>query len=813
MKRTIEASASRRLPVYLLMALLALMAGAMPAAAVDLDTMTSKDIFAMFTSEHGDGFTSIFLNQLFGPLFPTIDGTPTATVFSEIIGFFNLIILLIGGLLFFYNVTVGIMQSAHEGQVLGQRWSSLWAPLRVIFAVGMLVPVPNMGGYNLVQSGIAFIVKGSTNMASTLWAASADFVIGGEFPIAGGQPSIPPALFTKLYNNAACMAIAQHQLNVAASATGAAPLTIGFVSRGTPTQDIQYTAVLGGAGGPQNLGICGSYETPDLPDYITKVADPDDPAGLSNDASVKTQLGTIFSDTHGAALNTVMTRMLEVVGNNMAAVRDPSLPLPDITTHLEQTINETRTIMHTGMQQIRDLALGADRQGQTARDNLKKRITGSCVEDTGSDKAGAMKCYGEGWIGAGSWYMMLAQLNNEMATLTEALPEVSEGTYIKKVEAGNEELYVASGGESGWFVDERGRALEAGMLTQAEATAMQARLTSMFENSAAGLAALGMELSSHDLRSLNEDVTTEGILEKIPNFGLSLQKATEDMITFTSPSGWSADPMIGLTVIGKTFVNVAGVIMAVAGLTGFFTGGGVAVMMMPIASTLLAAGATLAYILPLMPFIIWVLAVTGFFLLIVEAVIAVNLWALAHMRMDGDGISGEAGRQGWLMMLSLFLSPVLMVFAFLMGMGIFRVTSALFDVGLRQAISGIMGGGLFTGLVALIVYSVLIAVMYIVVIERSFSLVAELPGRVLQQLGASAELTRGEDQRARVAMGAAAGSVYAGSTGAASAANKAGRAARARSDARQEAKERTIKGEKQERGASGGDNAPPAAGG
>lgn len=637
--RMIEAPARGRFAAYLLLALGVLLASTLSVATAhaapgpsSLDGLTSTDIFDMFTTDHGDGFTSVFLNQLFGPLFPAIDQSATSTVFSEIIGYFNLIILLIGGILFFYNVTVGIMQSAHEGQVLGQRWSSLWAPLRVIFAVGLLVPVPGLGGYNLVQSGVAFIVKGSTVMASRIWAASAEFVVSGEFPITGEAPAIAPNLFASLYNNAACMEIVQNQLNIAGAANGTTPLQVGFVGTSAEGRDIQTSAVLGGPGGPQNPGICGSYSTPSIPRYITAIADPAQHAGLPQNAAVKNQLRTIFTQTHGAALERVMADMRQVAHDNLAIARDPTLPLPDESADIVATINATKAIMAGGMDQIRTIALGADRQGQSARDNLLARIRGTCV--TGSDGEQVARCYGEGWIGAGSWYMMLAQLNNEMATLTEAQPKVEEGSYVTKIEAGNEDLYVQSGGQSGWFgIGDRDRARNAGMMTQEEATIMQSRYTSLFNNSTAGLAALGMQLSSHDLRKLNEEVTSEGILEKIPGLRASLQVATERMVARFSPSGstlGSADPMVGLTEIGKLLVNLSGVIMAVAGLSGFFTGGGVATMLMPIVSVLMTAGSTLAYILPLMPFTLWVLAVTGFFLLIVEAVVAVNL-SLIHI--------------------------------------------------------------------------------------------------------------------------------------------------------------------------------------
>jgi conjugal transfer/type IV secretion protein DotA/TraY len=136
-----------------------------------------SSIWAIFGTEHGDALSSVLLHQVLGPLFPSAAGASGPTVFSSVIGIINVLTLVVGGLMFFYNVTVGMLQTAHEGEVLGTRWSSLWAPLRVLFAVGLLVPVPGLGGYNLAQAGVAFLVRGATSAASITWTAAADAVI------------------------------------------------------------------------------------------------------------------------------------------------------------------------------------------------------------------------------------------------------------------------------------------------------------------------------------------------------------------------------------------------------------------------------------------------------------------------------------------------------------------------------------------------------------------------------------------------------------------------------------------------------------
>ena len=751
---------SKQLIGVMVLAIIALVAFA--GGAFAQDTPTPLETAALFGTEHGDSYTSIFLNQLFGPLFPAVSGSTSTTVFSSIIGYFNIIMLVVGGMMFFYNITVGIMQSAHEGSVLGQRWSSLWAPIRVIFAVGLMVPVPGMGGYNLAQTGVAYIVKGSTNIASAIWGASAELVVRGIAPITADPAQIDPKIVATLFENAACRAIVNQQFATATdNASGVGIVTLNE-STSDGTKSTVVSAIRSADGSIVNKNLCGSFTTPDLPNYITGISDGTAISGVPE--GVRAGIQTRFINAHQGSLVMLENSLTSIAAGLLPAAMDNGAPIPDISSQIITAWNNANSNLENEIDELMTLAVGADREGQASRDALLARIQGSCSEAASADATDpnndSVNCYGEGWIGAGSWYMMLARLNNEIGSLTNAKSTADSGNYIRILGDGARDLYVASGGETSWWADNTQRAYDAGFASEDEATLWNARMMEAYSNSTAGLAALGFPMSTEHLGELNRNVDADNFLYKIPGYAQKRTEIMEGILNFTSPGNWSADPMVGLTKLGHLLINMSAVLIAVAFLGGFFTGGASATVMTPFISILLAAGSTLAFILPIMPFFFWVLAVTGYFLLIIEAVIAVNLWALGHMRMDGDGVSGEAGRMGWLMLLSLLMTPVLMVFGFLIGMSIFRITSALIDLGINQAISGIMGGGPFVEFGAIICFSVLICVLYITLLERSFSLVSEFPGRVLRWMGADSNITNGEENKVRMAAAGAAGAMY-----------------------------------------------------
>ena len=123
------------------------------------------------------------------------------------------------------------------------------------------------------------------------------------------------------------------------------------------------------------------------------------------------------------------------------------------------------------------------------------------------------------------------------------------------------------------------------------------------------------------------------------------------------------------------------------------------------------------FVLPYLPAVIWLIAVLAFMLLVIEAVFAAPLWAVAMLSMDGHGISSNIARKGWSLLLMLFLTPLLMVFGFLLGMVLFRIGAFSLNGMLFAALSSQMAAdpGAFGGLSSFLIMTVLtvfVAVLY-----------------------------------------------------------------------------------------------------
>jgi len=58
--------------------------------------------------------------------------------------------------------------------------------------------------------------------------------------------------------------------------------------------------------------------------------------------------------------------------------------------------------------------------------------------------------------------------------------------------------------------------------------------------------------------------------------------------------------------------------------------------------------------------------------------VAVPLWALAHLRIDGEGLPGRDASAGYMLLLGIFLRPILIVFGLLASILIFTATILVF---------------------------------------------------------------------------------------------------------------------------------------
>lgn len=165
----------------------------------------------------------------------------------------------------------------------------------------------------------------------------------------------------------------------------------------------------------------------------------------------------------------------------------------------------------------------------------------------------------------------------------------------------------------------------------------------------------------------------------------------------------------------------------------------------------LTIGFVLFYIVPLLPFIYFFFAVSGWIKAIFEAMVGLPLWALAHIRIDGNGLSGQAAVTGYFMIFEIFLRPILIVFGLLASLSIFSalvtVLHYIFDLVVSNAggfdVSKEAGEG-WNGKLAFMrssidefFYTAIYAVIVYIIGLSCFKLVEMIPENIMRWMGAS----------------------------------------------------------------------------
>ena len=85
-----------------------------------------------------------------------------------------------------------------------------------------------------------------------------------------------------------------------------------------------------------------------------------------------------------------------------------------------------------------------------------------------------------------------------------------------------------------------------------------------------------------------------------------------------------------------------------------------------------------------MPFLFFFFAVGTWVKTIFEAMVGVPLWALAHIKIDGEGLPGDAAGSGYFMILEILLRPIMVIFGLIAAMIIFvtqvRILHLIWDL-------------------------------------------------------------------------------------------------------------------------------------
>lgn len=652
----------------------------------------------IFGAEIPDDDVSVskLLNPLFGELVGKGGGDDPLV---SLIKVFNAGVLTLGGILVFYTLVAGTLSTAHDGEMLGKRWSSVWVPIRTTLGAAAIMPTIG-GGYAAIQAVVMWLALQGVSMANVMWSGylAQDPMESAFYVPPGGDRQIRQTFQDMFMSNVCTSAFQQSQQQ------------IGVFGKSVNLPAIPAAVVKIGGGGTVGYAYGPHLPSPACGSVLLKTGvatASGDPAGTDGPASAA---ALVDATGMNAALSQVHQKHL---GSAQAKLKQMADQL--VTEGLDQATFDT-TLDSLVITYLNDLKTTAHAQYTASQSAIRSKLIEGMKRD--------------GWAMAGMYYMSMVRSMDEITRAISQSPSTSTGQIS---------------GTGGFLTD---------VATQSLGGAIRNWATNKFVSSGERDAWLkaGQDLVDNSnnanlssVEQIADDATGKSWVMKFVSWFMN-----DDMAFFSVDGAASSqfsqqgqNPIIMAKNVGENMTSVAwagfGIGSVALGLSG--VGAGVAGAwaevfagpLMALFALLVVPGATLSTYVPMIPYILWLGVVVGWLILIVEAIIAAPIWAVSHMAPDGDGVVGRGG-QGYMLVLSLVLRPPLMIIGLVCAISLMKPLGYFINSTFLGAFAiGVNPGP--AALTQLIAGCILYVVVMVSVIHRVFTLIHYVPDRILRWIG------------------------------------------------------------------------------
>ncbi len=662
-------------------------------------------------------WSATILNSLF-----PIPGNPAgqstgneATVIGQIVGQFTGFIAAIACAFVCYNVIMNIHRAAESSQILGNNQSWMFV-VRTGFAGIMMFPLAGnfSAGQQLVMQGAMW----GAGMAKALYTNAINAVGPDAAVIA--TPMVPgtQTVVQGLINSELCMDL----VNLASGTTMNPPLlmpvpTALTVNDGSGSGYVSYRYSLS-VGNESGNPACGTVTLRESGQNASTVA------GVSVDMAA----------VQSAVLNDVLTGTIR----------------PQVAT-IAQQLWQTKTIAPLASLQgvytqgvqayTQDLTNAATTLQQTVNNALSANATKARNGDLDVN-AGAVQQSTLGWTSAGSYYLEIARANAATLSLLTALPVVTGPTWDGLPSSMSYDLAPFEA-QIGGFMS----TLQTVVNSQDgidQPSGSPSTLAGAEDNNQ------GLSLLDKVFRQLNLNGNSTNLTMKL----FSQSNAN----VWTDPFGSLMSLGQTLIIIALSGIGIAAVLSSATLATGSaifniltFNWGAAAAsvaghaivnfLAMPIFATMMAImipGIIISYVLPMIPYVMWMAGVCGWIILVCEAMIAVPLWMLAHMTVGGDGLHGRAV-EGWGLLFNVVFRPTLMLIGLFLSYFVFDCMSWLIRQSFGIASGFVLDNGyIVTNWIGFIVLLNVFVMTNVTAALMSFRMIALLPHHLPRLIGFNA---------------------------------------------------------------------------
>jgi hypothetical protein len=707
---------------------------------------------------------------------------------------YSLGLMVVGLIIFLYYVVAVTVETAETGQPFGRRFNHVWAPIRLVAAFGLLIPIAN--GLNSAQYITLYAAKYGSGFATNGWNLFMDRVLSGATTPAGpsdrlvATPNAPDPISLLEYatvlqtcwwsenvinERRVCGWMVKRSDTPGGNGNGRQLLTPNTAYADALTfynnQDvlIRFGEYRLECAGVDSQGQCMSAKQP-FSNAADRVGQCE--GGYTNGLVAYPQYDGYVSPFCGE----VMMRTVSGQDSNQQPADPGSYEIQAQYFELMKALwfgsgdlgcgGAAGTIDQWGIRIAQKFALNADPAGGTGnqfkdqnaptptsadmeclitavQSRMAQAIQQGVANEIADTNLWGFGGLGDlGWGGAAVWYNKIAQANGVVIAAANSLPYVR--AYPSVMETVRKENIANNNSVSG---RERYKPLEAGggatrQLTDSDRPIALAEWnafdlwTDMYPKAAKDPSALvGAIYAVFGLEGLFNMLDNPNVhpLAQLVAIGKSLVDSAIRNLGY-----YAGSTLVSLVTLGTPVSSITGMMSS---------------FLYQIAMVALGVGFILFYLIPFLPFIYFFFAVGGWVKGIFEAMVGVPLWALAHIRIDGHGLPGDSALGGYYLILEVFLRPILIVFGMVASIIILTaqiyvlhqiwplVTSNLTgfeDATAAVAAPGTTGNVAFKrGAVDQFFFTVVYAIIVYIQAMASFKLIDLIPDHILRWMGQS----------------------------------------------------------------------------
>ena len=684
------------------------------------------------------------LDSVFG--IPDIFGSkePKMQAFHQalhgLLQIYSIALLVIAAMIIIYFIFAILAETAQTGTPFGKRYNHAWAPIRLVAAIGLLIPIGT--GLNSAQWITLYAAKFGSGFATTGWIKFNETL--------GEETVIPKDELIATPNLPALKDVTAFMMMVHACKHG-------YVKENPDVgNNIQAYLI-----DPENVKT--AIPMPALPRQAIE---------FSNGGDIYVRFGE-----KNSAYNEYTSQVYPycgdlVITNNEPVTKVDDCGNPDLGCGTSVETSATSVISgryYTLVNRIWDKSLLSE-MSPAAEKMMEKRLTHNKAEDPGPElREKLMKQAKEhmedgleiavkkmleefkkdkdyekyGWGGAGIWYNKIADLNGKLVNFLYSKPQIKNYPFVME--------YVCKENQQ-----QNKNTAPKECYNPRLSKGKQVQFTSVVTEK---IAAAMSDVYEYWHKS-TDDVTGNSFIDTI-----NLLLGTEAL--FDMCKNADIHPLAQLSSVGKGLVEAAirnlgyAIGTGVGSILPYFGPalGAASSFFSTIASIGILVGFILYYIVPFMPFLYFLFAVGGWVKGIFEAMVGVPLWALAHIRIDGQGLPGDAAISGYFLIFEIFIRPILIVFGLLASILIFGAMVRVLNEIFHLVVSNLSGfdtenvgntcgknasgrsdsqtGSIefFRGPVDEFFFTVVYAILVYMIGMSSFKLIDLIPNKILRWMG------------------------------------------------------------------------------